>query len=247
MQNYLLFHLYGPMVSWGKIAVGGVRHSDVYPSKSAVLGLLAAALGIKRNEEEKLQRLQSDLSFGVCLDKPGQLIIDYHTAQVPSKNDLKKHPHYTRRDELLVPELNTILSTREYYCDALYTVVLWQDNSETQFSLEKIRQALNNPIFAFYLGRKSCPAALPLKASIIAADNIEDALKILQQNLSEDHKNILNIIGYFNKSKKLYWEGGAKEKSHFTIIRKDKLINRKRWQFQDREEHYKMLSLARGS
>ena len=49
----LLFRLYGPLASWGEIAVGESRHTAVYPSKSALLGLLAASLGIRRDEEER--------------------------------------------------------------------------------------------------------------------------------------------------------------------------------------------------
>ena len=48
IRDYLVFRLYGPMCSWGDIAVGEVRPSTVHPSKSAILGLIAAALGVKR-------------------------------------------------------------------------------------------------------------------------------------------------------------------------------------------------------
>ena len=39
------------MASWGEIAVGENRHTASYPSKSAIIGLLGAALGIKRDDE----------------------------------------------------------------------------------------------------------------------------------------------------------------------------------------------------
>jgi CRISPR system Cascade subunit CasD len=48
MSRYLLFQLYAPLVSWGAPAVGEVRHTDTIPTRSALLGLLAAALGIPR-------------------------------------------------------------------------------------------------------------------------------------------------------------------------------------------------------
>jgi CRISPR system Cascade subunit CasD len=50
MMEYLLFRLYGPLASWGEIAVGESRHTATYPGKSALLGLLAAALGIRRDD-----------------------------------------------------------------------------------------------------------------------------------------------------------------------------------------------------
>ncbi|MCV6614557.1 MAG: CRISPR-associated protein Cas5, partial [Cellvibrionaceae bacterium] len=53
-MDYLVFRLYGAMASWGQPAVGETRHSGTYPSKSAVTGLLGAALGIKRSQEQAL-------------------------------------------------------------------------------------------------------------------------------------------------------------------------------------------------
>jgi CRISPR system Cascade subunit CasD len=53
MSRYLLFQLYAPLVSWGAPAVGEVRHTDTIPTRSALLGILAAALGISRDNEEE--------------------------------------------------------------------------------------------------------------------------------------------------------------------------------------------------
>src|SRR6266699_2816470 len=81
-QEYLVFRLYGPMCSWGDIAVGEVRPSTMHPSKSAILGLVAAALGLKRpdtvrdeNERTTLEVAHSTLAhgygFAVRVDAPG--------------------------------------------------------------------------------------------------------------------------------------------------------------------------------
>ena len=51
MRDYLVMRLYAPLASWGEIAVGEVRHSANYPSKSALLGLLGAALGVRRDDD----------------------------------------------------------------------------------------------------------------------------------------------------------------------------------------------------
>ncbi len=64
-MDYLLFRLYGPMASWGEIAVGETRHTASYPGKSAIIGLMAAALGIKRTESEKQQQMQQGYSLAV--------------------------------------------------------------------------------------------------------------------------------------------------------------------------------------
>ena len=81
MKEYLFFRLYGPIASWGDIAVGVQRPSFDHPSKSAIMGLLAAALGIKRNEEEKHTALVNSYNFAVMINSSGILLRDYHTVQ----------------------------------------------------------------------------------------------------------------------------------------------------------------------
>jgi len=131
MQEFLLFRLYGAMASWGDIAVGDYRPSYSHPSKSAVLGLLAAAKGVKREEEAVHSAMAESYGFAVRIDAAGNLMRDYHTIQAPPEAALKNHPSATRRDELNAlkryqldyPKVSgTILSSRDYYCDALYTV-----------------------------------------------------------------------------------------------------------------------------
>ena len=54
MSQYLIFQLHGPMASWGVDAPGDVRHTHELPSRSALLGLLAAGVGIRRDDTERL-------------------------------------------------------------------------------------------------------------------------------------------------------------------------------------------------
>lgn len=54
MSQYLIFQLHGPMASWGVDAPGEVRHTHELPSRSALLGLLAAGVGIRRDDTERL-------------------------------------------------------------------------------------------------------------------------------------------------------------------------------------------------
>jgi CRISPR system Cascade subunit CasD len=247
MKQYLLFQLYGSMASWGDTAIGGTRPSYRYPTKSAMMGLLAAALGIERNEEGKLLALQENLGFAVRIDSEGMLLTDYHTTQVPSRSDLKKRPHFTRRDELQFSshELNTILSTRDYYCDALYTVVLWQNTVETKFTLEKIKEALLHPHFVLYLGRKSCPLSFPLMPFVsLACEKLEEALQLFDNNVQVKDNLPQKLLNKATKHR-LYFENTLPEqlpKADQTHRRKDKLISRQHWQYQDRVEAYTLLN-----
>lgn len=95
-MDLLLFRLYGPLASWGEIAVGESRHSANYPSKSAILGLVGAALGIERSDEAQQAGLQQGYQVAVEVFSTGQLLRDYHTAQVP--DSAGKFVYRTRRD-----------------------------------------------------------------------------------------------------------------------------------------------------
>lgn len=64
-MQYLVFRLYGPMASWGEAAVGGDRPSGLAPSRSAVLGLLGAALGIKRDDASRLDALRASIGIAI--------------------------------------------------------------------------------------------------------------------------------------------------------------------------------------
>jgi len=245
MSGFLLFRLYGPMTSWGDIAVGEFRPSFSHPSKSAVLGLIAAALGIRRDEEAKHQGLSSNYGFGVRVESPGVPIRDYHTVQVPSSGSGRnKRTYATRKDELGVPkhDLATILSSRDYYCDALYTVALWVVRGKSDPTLSEINAALTNPVFTLYLGRKSCPIALPLEPQVVETANLREAFKIARfsdARFLEDLKP--------SESVEVYWEG--EEDSGYTAVhtieRRDSPLSRRRWQFAVRSEDYATESASR--
>lgn len=231
MSDYLLFHLYGPLASWGDIAVGEYRPSFAHPSKSAIIGLLAAALGIRRDEEERQNSLAAACSFAVRIDAMGVLLRDYQTTQVPSAK--KGVIHYTRRSELAKKEeLNTILSSRDYRCDAAYTIAITVAN-DAPYSLKELASALAKPVFTLYLGRKSCPLAMPLHPQLVNAATLRDALVSLPP-IAE----LTDIIS--NTDTNVFWEGDIESglACQQVITRRDEPRSRKRWQFSDRRENH---------
>lgn len=230
MRDYLIFRLYGPLAAWGDIAVGEYRPSFAHPSKSAIIGLLAAALGIRRDEEDRQKKLAEACSFAVRVDAMGMLLRDYHTTQVPSAR--KGITHYTRRSELAGDDLNTILSSRDYRCDAAYTVAV-AVREGSAYTPQKLADALLKPIFTLYLGRKSCPLALPLQPKVINKETLKDALAGVTFEDGE-------LSGMLNHSHVLhYWEDeqGSGFKHEQVIIRRDTPLSRTRWQFGERREH----------
>jgi CRISPR system Cascade subunit CasD len=255
-MDILLFRLYGPMASWGEIAVGESRHTAHYPSKSAILGLIGAALGIERHDEAMQSRLQQGYALAVEVLSVGQLLRDYHTAQVP--DSVGKFTYRTRRDELVLGKERirlggTILSSREYRSDAL-SVVAVRPLADAPFSLSQIREKLLKPVFHLYLGRKSCPLAAPLhpqlltdQANFLAAFKAYRHQSLLPTSQPSDGQPSERDCYWLGISgeRHYFWEGASEDFSDTsdltrrqTRIRHDQPLSRKRWQFFPRQEHY---------
>lgn len=238
-MNYLIFQLQAPLSAWGETAVGEYRPSTDYPSESALIGLLAAALGIDRSDENQHQELCVGLNFAVGVQRTGRLLRDYQTAQVPGRVSLKNRPHRTRRDELNMSkeELNTILSSRDYRQDAACLVAV-QTKPDAAFSVIDLAQAIQQPKFVLYLGRKSCPPSLPLWPQVIEAENVLQAMEAYRGMLAERTGEAVMPV------ERLAWSAGinAGLQHDLQLVRKDRLISRKRWQFGDRHEFVALLA-----
>jgi len=248
MTAYLVFQLYGPMAAWGDIAVGESRVTSTLPGRSALLGLLAAALGLKRTDESSLSDLSSSVRFGVLTLSSGHFLRDYHTAQVPPATALKRRPSRTRRDELSVPkdELGTILSARDYRTDASYRVAV-DRMSAGKFDLAALRNALLTPVFPLYLGRKACPPSLPLNPRIFEASDLLAAFCAALNHERDDsapqHDSDFDLDRLNSPPYPLTWEDGMTSgidplKSG---MRRDQPRTRRRWQFDERVEHQALL------
>ncbi len=230
MNEFLMFHLYGPMQSWGGIAVGEVRPEERHPSLSGVLGLVAAAMGIRRDQEADLADLDQRLCMAVRIRSAGTLLRDYHTTQVPPAG--KARHWLTRADELSGEKLNTILSTRDYRADALYAVALWQrDPVSLPYDLSALARAFLRPHFHLYLGRKACPPAFPIRPEAVEAANLAEAFAGFPV---PEHLRGLPDVG----AREVYFERGAEGSMEtlFQVTRRDRLLSRRRWTYSNREE-----------
>ena len=176
-MQFLVFQLQAALAAWGDVAVGEYRGTRDAPGSSALVGLLGAALGLRREDEAAHGALRDGYRFAVALLDSGQLLRDYHTAQVPGRTSLKGRPHATRRDELNLPkhELNTILSTRDYRQNAAWAIAV-QAAETAPHALDCLAQALREPRFVLYLGRKCCPPAAPLAPKVMDAESALAAL-----------------------------------------------------------------------
>ena len=152
----ILLKLSGPLQSYGTSSYFQTRYTDYYPSKSAVLGLLAACLGYRRDEEEKLREL-STLKFAVRIDQQGGLLKDYHIA-------------ITDKEIVEIPQ--TYVTNRYYLEDALFVVALSGMNE----LIDTLIEAIKSPYFQPFMGRRS----LPVPVDFFLGECAEDILDSLR-------------------------------------------------------------------
>ena len=233
-MGYLLFTLYAPMASFGEIAVGERRMSWSRPARSAIMGLVAAALGIDRTDQETHQNLEKGLFYAVRTDMPGHPFMDFHTAQVPKSR--RGQTFATRRGELGADNLQTVLSRREWRVDSFFTVVLWA-RCPSSVDIEDIAGALRYPSYNLYVGRKAAPLGLPFNPSVVEAESFLDALSTRSPNAVE--RTVLEMIGV-NEAKfttvAFDHDVGDLPPNSRIERRRDAIVNRERWQFSERLE-----------
>lgn len=132
-MSTLLLRLAGPLQSWGDSSRFSRRKTRPEPTKSGVLGMLAAAAGRRRTDPvEDLAQTR----FGVRVDQPGTVIRDFHTAHTADGRSMP-------------------LSQRYYLADAVFLAAVEGDRT----LVEGLEQAVRAPAFPLFLGRRACPPA----------------------------------------------------------------------------------------
>jgi len=129
-MSTLLLRLAAPLQSWG-LDKFERRGTETVPTKSGIIGMIAAALGYRRSQNDKTQSLLS-LQLGIRVERSGMLLRDLHTAH---------------------GEDASYLTNRYYLSDAVFLACL--EGSDDL--IERIAQALQTPVFPLFLGRRSCP------------------------------------------------------------------------------------------
>ncbi|MFD8913906.1 type I-E CRISPR-associated protein Cas5/CasD [Streptomyces sp. NPDC059575] len=178
----LLLRLAAPLQSWGGASRYNRRDTRAQPTKSGVLGLLAAAEG--RPREAGLADLLG-LSLGVRVDQPGTLLRDYHTASdhrglllpsaevdakgVQKRNSAKKYTGVTQRS---------------YLQDAVFTAALQGPAA----LLGDLEAAVRNPVFPLSLGRRSCPPTGPVSLGLVPSTDLPSALQEVPWQAAAHHR-----------------------------------------------------------
>ena len=181
-MQHLAFSLYAPYGAWGAASASSAttayKATELEPSRSAVVGLLGAALGWERARLPVLDRALF-IAVREILAPQRDLTPDYHTVTPARPPDA--HERWTRFEELRNhlagrdKQSGSILSRREHWTHGLWTVALAPRAGEGP-PLEAVAASLRRPAWPLYAGRKACGLGLPPDPEIILADGPTAAL-----------------------------------------------------------------------
>lgn len=243
MADLVLFRLEAPIAAFGDLAVGERRGSHRRPSHSAIAGLTAAALGLGRDSPD-IEAFANGFLLAVRADSIGAPVADFHTAQTPPQK--RGRSYATRRQELAIKnDLGTIVSRRDYWTDAAFTVLLWP-KAELPFTPQAIASALNRPVYALFVGRRACPPGAPVAAKVIAAENLPAAFAAYDALLGEQRRK--GGLPATTPGKEIAFDAAFTDEQRDGLAsirsetRRDRLVSRQRWQFALREERLGVLS-----
>ncbi|MEU0738733.1 type I-E CRISPR-associated protein Cas5/CasD [Streptomyces sp. NPDC006134] len=182
-QAVLVLRLAAPLQSWGGSSRYNRRDTRSQPTKSGVLGLLAAAEG--RPREASLTDLLG-LRLGVRVDQPGTLLRDYHTVSdhrglpLPAaKVDAKGVQKRTG------PAKYTGVTQRYYLQDAVFTAALRGPAP----LLQRLEHAVRHPVFPLSLGRRSCPPTGPVSLGLRPDAELPQVLTDVPWQASARHRD----------------------------------------------------------
>jgi CRISPR system Cascade subunit CasD len=175
IDRVLLFTLAAPLAAFGELA-GSKRGTQRTPTFSGIVGLLGAAIGIERGDD-RLFVLAQAYAMAVRVERDAGVLSDFHTVETP--HNVPKRGYMTRRDELggktgLVP------TRRDYRQDVEYTIALFPIDDTSDWPLESLVAALQNPRYPLYAGRRSCQLSQPPNPKIVEATTVSDALGMQQ-------------------------------------------------------------------
>lgn len=156
----ILLKLSGPMQAFGTSSNFETRYTDYYPSKSAIVGMLAASLGYRR-DDCRIEKI-NEIDFAVRVDQKPNLIRDYQIAQKYKTNGTLTRNYVTNR----------------YYLeDGIFIVAIGARDE----LIEELYEALNRPYFQIFMGRRSCPPPADFILNLVEEEPIEALRKLSWQ------------------------------------------------------------------
>ncbi len=187
---YVALLLDGPLQSWGFASRFQRRTTALHPTKSGIVGLIAAAMGLAKGSVEERAMLQQLAtlrmsSIAIPREAPGSdepppvtRLDDYHTVL------------NTRRASG-VPSKDAVVTHRQYLLDARFGIILTGD----RLVLERAATALQNPIWGVWFGRKSCIPAEPIFRGLFNTE-LEAQRELIANKSVDDFTTVTEVTEF---------------------------------------------------
>ncbi|WP_319757727.1 type I-E CRISPR-associated protein Cas5/CasD [uncultured Sphaerochaeta sp.] len=215
-MQYLVMWLEGPLQSWGDHSKYGRRDTLTFPTKSAIYGMILAAMGAKGDQAEFLAKLSS-LSQQIEAYSTPNPIMDFHMVG----SGYNEHDGWER---LCIPKKQdgsaavgggAKMTYRYYLQDAKFAVI----QEITDDLVPVIPNALCTPVYSPSLGRKSCvPSEFIYQGifrtqeeakkrieTIAVSKSLQPIFSVSEQAIKNSDKVILHDVplrfGHFKKYK----------------------------------------------
>lgn len=178
MARFLLLRLEAPLAAFGDVSVDAIGPVHDLPSASMVTGLLANALGWRREDRAALQRLQDRLVLAARLDRVAGRFTEFQTAAIA-----KADRAWTTRGVVegraggAGSYEGPHIRYRDHDADLSAVVALRLEPADEAPDLDALAAALDEPFRPLFLGRKPCLPAAPIGEGIVEADDLLAALK----------------------------------------------------------------------
>ncbi len=191
MRKFLVLQLQGVFQAWGTHTYEDFRPSIIFPTRSGIVGLLGACLGIERGDIESRNMLNQSVLLTVVSVAPEitRKVEDFHTILNARKVDG-------------TPRREAIISRREYLCDAKFYLLI-SVKPAAHYALDILEDAVKYPEFTPFLGRKSCPLTAPLFYGYISGESLlsvvnsitkDDCIIYSEEELADSTKYVIRDV-----------------------------------------------------
>jgi CRISPR system Cascade subunit CasD len=196
----LAFYIDAPMLSWGASSKYQFRETEAFPTKSAIVGILAAAIGVDKHSDDEADQLTPLSALRLIVarvpkrsrgrDLDSVRLTDFHT--IGGGYDKAA----SLREKMSIPRkasgapFGTVITRRTYLTETTFVAILEGGSDQ----LETVKAALENPLWGIWFGRKTCLPATPLTPTL--GDTVDCAFQSLLETLPNHQPQALDNFDY---------------------------------------------------
>jgi len=196
----LIFRLSAAMGSMSESRSNDLYDTKSRPMRSAIIGTLAAAIGIDREDYDGLNSLSNSVVVTIAQRNIGKSLRDYHTIQSVESGVKKKF--FSRADALEwgsgqynPKKIHCKPATKMYMTDIVYDIII-QLTPDATISLSDLENSLNSPKYILYFGRRCCPLTEPLVPKIMDFSDVISLVSSYSDIRGEDINDLdVRFIG----------------------------------------------------